>query len=100
MTHPVLSYIPLTNMTEPQSIELELCKIMSSIREAANESLLRGWLEFSYSRYLVGRLHGYWFGIASRLIWNHPADYSRLQDMFTSFENEAEFLLGQYQGAA
>ena len=100
MNHSPLCRIPFVRMTVPQAVELDLCKFMSTIRSEANRARLTNYACNAYLRYLVGRLHGLWYGASSLLIHQHSSDYERLGVMFEGFCNEAEFLIGQYQEAA
>jgi hypothetical protein len=88
---------PLSRLTIEQTFILELHKFMVDLRLAANEERLRKYKNPAHLNYLVGRIHGLVFGLASQLIYrdsyfDHPAGDAR-----DAAFAEADFLTNAYQ---
>lgn len=99
MNHKHLRRTALKELTVPQFLELGMQNIMHDIRMQSNITRLNKTIEYNRSSiiYLIGRLHGLYFGSCSMLLYKFDMEYDRLSEMFESFRNEAEFLIGAYQ---
>ena len=89
----------LDRVTPEEHFAIELEKFMRDIRASANEVRTTSQQEWqrAHLRYLIGRLHGLWFGSVSFLLWGcgHGV-YDECAEMAEAAMNEAEFLAGPY----
>lgn len=88
---------PLRDLQPHHHFVLEVARHMTEIRAAANRVRLRGLIQWegAHLNYLVGRLHGYVFGMSSLAIyhgWHWLYEEVGEAAMF-----EAEFLTSAYQ---
>jgi hypothetical protein len=90
---------PLRDMSIEQNFLLELHKFMTDLRIEANKNRLRSFKNQQHLSYLVGRIHGLIFGLASALIYRGTYFADEIEMAHEAARTEADFLVGEYQQA-
>ncbi len=88
---------PICDLTDAEHYVIAMNGYMCDIRMEANRQRMIRWKNHSHMSYLIGRLHGYKFGMTSALVFRHsPGYYEELGDWADGLITEANFLGGEY----